>query len=163
MNLPNALSTFRIILAPFAYTAGFTGHATAFITLYVLGCISDILDGYFARKWKQHSKLGSALDTIADVLFYPSALSIFVLVPDIPLLIWYIIFAEIALMILALLVSWKKNKLTMDHRLSGKATATITFICIITFVLYNYVFWLAYLLIIIFAWAIIDKIQVCLK
>jgi len=40
-----------------------------FITCYLLCGISDILDGYLARKLKAQSALGSNLDTFADFIF----------------------------------------------------------------------------------------------
>ena len=36
------------------------------MTLFILAALTDFLDGYLARAWKQESKLGAMLDPIAD-------------------------------------------------------------------------------------------------
>lgn len=41
-----------------------------FWLVYLYCGVSDILDGYVARKWQQQSDLGSQLDSVADVLFF---------------------------------------------------------------------------------------------
>lgn len=40
-----------------------------FFVFYLIGGASDALDGLLARKLKQETKLGSTLDTIADIIF----------------------------------------------------------------------------------------------
>ncbi|MCQ2530316.1 MAG: CDP-alcohol phosphatidyltransferase family protein [Lachnospiraceae bacterium] len=42
---------------------------TGFYVFYLLGGISDVLDGFVARRLKIESKFGSKLDTIADIVF----------------------------------------------------------------------------------------------
>ena len=37
--------------------------------LYIVGCISDILDGIVARHFRKETKFGAQLDTIADIIF----------------------------------------------------------------------------------------------
>ena len=42
----------------------------AFYSLYLIAGLSDILDGYIARRTNTASNLGSKLDTIADITFF---------------------------------------------------------------------------------------------
>jgi len=42
----------------------------AFMVLYLIASLSDVLDGFVARKMNIQSKLGSKLDTISDVVFF---------------------------------------------------------------------------------------------
>ena len=42
---------------------------TGFYVFYFLGGISDVLDGFVARRLKIESKLGAKLDSIADIIF----------------------------------------------------------------------------------------------
>ena len=54
-----------------------------FFAIYSLCCVSDILDGYVARKTKTTSKNGEILDSIADFILIAIVLVIFI-----PLLAW---------------------------------------------------------------------------
>jgi len=69
--IPNLLSFLRLVFAvifPFC-------SERAWIWLVMGAGISDVLDGYLARKWKVESWQGGLLDAIADKLFVLIALS----------------------------------------------------------------------------------------
>jgi len=70
VNIPNILTIFRLIAAPavglvFVYLPSPYADWIA-ITLFVTAALTDYLDGYLARKWKQVTNLGRMLDPIAD-------------------------------------------------------------------------------------------------
>jgi CDP-diacylglycerol--glycerol-3-phosphate 3-phosphatidyltransferase len=70
LNLPNILTILRLAAAPgvavmFLYFARPWADWFALV-LFVAAAITDFLDGYLARAWKQESKLGAMLDPIAD-------------------------------------------------------------------------------------------------
>lgn len=78
LNLPNALASLRILLAPLMFWVIlnpeiFTDngyHITwnyYFATLlFVLASATDFFDGYIAREWNQMTMLGAILDPLAD-------------------------------------------------------------------------------------------------
>ena len=70
-GLPNLLTISRIAIIPvvlvFIYIPGQSLKLTAAI-IFMLACVTDFLDGYFARKLDQSSALGRFLDPIADKL-----------------------------------------------------------------------------------------------
>jgi CDP-diacylglycerol--glycerol-3-phosphate 3-phosphatidyltransferase len=81
-NLPNILTLSRLFAAPglavmFLY---FTRpYADWFaLTLFVVASLTDWLDGYLARAWKQETKLGTMLDPIADKAMVIIALMVIV-------------------------------------------------------------------------------------
>jgi len=57
--------------------------SVTFFMIYALCCISDILDGYIARKTKTTSRIGEILDSVADFVLVAVVLVIFI-----PLLAW---------------------------------------------------------------------------
>ena len=70
MNVPNILTVFRIILVPiylFLFYSTSENHLL-YGELFFMAGITDILDGYIARKYDQMTKLGAALDPLADKL-----------------------------------------------------------------------------------------------
>lgn len=69
LTIPNLLSLFRIVLIPFIVWAYF-GLANPYIALglIVLSALTDIVDGFIARKFNMVSDFGKILDPIADKL-----------------------------------------------------------------------------------------------
>ena len=69
-TLPNILTVLRLLAAPgvavmFLYFSRPLADWFALV-LFVLAALTDFLDGYLARAWKQESKFGAMLDPIAD-------------------------------------------------------------------------------------------------
>jgi len=72
LTLPNLLTLIRVLLAPVvAYFIGRadTGATVLAAVLFILAGITDGLDGYLARRLNCETRLGVALDPIADKVF----------------------------------------------------------------------------------------------
>ena len=79
MNIPNSITSFRIVLIPVFITAFYLPYswAAALATfIFWLAAITDWFDGYLARKLNQQSSLGAFIDPLADKLMVISALLI---------------------------------------------------------------------------------------
>jgi len=78
MNLPNSLTLARIFLAPLVVVILLTTQIKHWefwgVTVFLGAALTDILDGYFARRRRQVTTLGRLLDPIADKLLISSAL-----------------------------------------------------------------------------------------
>lgn len=77
INVPNTLTSIRILLSPAVLAAYFTKSAKRgmyFLWLVLAAGITDCLDGFFARKLNQVTKLGKILDPIADKLMMATLL-----------------------------------------------------------------------------------------
>jgi len=77
-SLPNILTYLRILAVPavalcLILIKGDTGRWWA-LAIYVVACITDWLDGFLARVWRQQSLLGRMLDPIADKLLVGTTL-----------------------------------------------------------------------------------------
>src|ERR1700683_3752926 len=81
-NLPNALTWLRILMIPaiFAlfYLLPYPYANPAACAAFALAGITDTLDGYYARKLGQTSRLGAFLDPVADKLIVAAALVLIV-------------------------------------------------------------------------------------
>jgi cardiolipin synthase (CMP-forming) len=81
-NIPNMLTYARIVAVPLVVFCFFIeGHLKSSdparwtaLALFVAASITDYLDGYLARLWKQSSTIGRMLDPIADKLLVSACL-----------------------------------------------------------------------------------------
>src|ERR1700741_2338371 len=88
MNLPNLLTLLRIFFVPLLVAAlladgtflaglpqqiGFPPEIFA-LAVFLAAAVTDLLDGYLARRWGQVTTVGMLLDPIADKLLISAAL-----------------------------------------------------------------------------------------
>jgi len=81
-NLPNMLTYARILAVPLIVLCFYLegrirptdSWRWAALGIFILASITDYLDGYIARIWKQTSNIGRMLDPIADKLLVSAAL-----------------------------------------------------------------------------------------
>jgi len=73
MNVPNALSVFRLVASPGLLWLAWFGRPTTFLVLFAVLLFSDGLDGILARTLDQASEVGTRLDSWADLATYLSA------------------------------------------------------------------------------------------
>lgn len=124
--LPNCITGIRILGAiillltePFSIT---------FYIIYFLCGVSDVLDGYIARKLKATTKIGQVIDSMADMIFIGAVL--IMIVPTIKLSFWPISWiAVIAIIrITSLCIGFGRyNSFSSLHTLANKVTGVILF------------------------------------
>lgn len=76
LNLPNTLTLLRIFLVPFLVVVlltKFTNREYVALAIFLVAALTDLFDGYLARKYNQITKLGILLDPIADKLLMSAA------------------------------------------------------------------------------------------
>lgn len=64
--IPNLLSFFRLVVAPFTAWAIVRSHYPMALGLFFVAGITDALDGYLARRFNWGTPLGAYLDPLAD-------------------------------------------------------------------------------------------------
>lgn len=98
-SIPNILSFLRLALVPVLIGLALVKAGQLFLWVLAFSLLSDVLDGYLARKLNQVSELGAKLDSWGDVLTYASM--IFGLFS-----IWPSIFADQAPFLFAAMLSF---------------------------------------------------------
>jgi CDP-diacylglycerol--glycerol-3-phosphate 3-phosphatidyltransferase len=79
--LPNLLTYGRILAVPvLVFCFYIEGNAIRWVSfaVFMLATLSDFLDGYLARAWRQQSAIGRMLDPIADKVLVATALLLLV-------------------------------------------------------------------------------------
>lgn len=81
LNLPNFLTLVRILLIPVfvvIFLVPTSDRSLLAAVVFTVAAVTDLLDGYIARRTGQVTKLGKLLDPIADKLLVLSALILLV-------------------------------------------------------------------------------------
>jgi cardiolipin synthase len=84
-TVPNLLSLLRLALVPVFLVLILSGSNVLAIFVLIVASVTDYLDGYFARKLKQETRLGQLLDPAADRLYIFATLIGLTIVGYIPL------------------------------------------------------------------------------
>ena len=77
----NKLTIARVFLIPVFLVVmywGFPGHRYVALAIYIVACLTDLLDGYIARHFNQSSHFGRFMDPLADKCLVVAALAVFV-------------------------------------------------------------------------------------
>ncbi|HWT26705.1 MAG TPA: CDP-diacylglycerol--glycerol-3-phosphate 3-phosphatidyltransferase [Mobilitalea sp.] len=98
MNLPNKITIFRICMIPlfliFMLVPDIPYGRYIAAGLFIIAALSDMLDGYLARKYNLITNFGKFMDPMADKLLVSSALICFVQFNLVPAWIVIIIIAR---------------------------------------------------------------------
>jgi len=130
-HLPNIITALRIVGSVgllFCNVAGWQ-----FWTLYVFCGLSDMVDGWLARRLHAESKTGSILDSIADLLFV--ACCAIQLLPTMSIPSWLWIWAGIILIIKIvnqIIALTRIKQFCLPHTIANKLTGFLLFLTVPT-------------------------------
>jgi CDP-diacylglycerol--glycerol-3-phosphate 3-phosphatidyltransferase len=97
LNLPNMLTLVRILLIPvfvIFFIEPTPDRSLIAAVIFTLAAMTDLLDGYIARRTGQVTKLGKLLDPIADKLLVLSALILLVNIDRVSALVAILVIAR---------------------------------------------------------------------
>ena len=130
------LTVFRILLTPIFIISLFSEYQFAHpiaLAIFLLACITDTYDGYYARKYNQVTPEGKFLDPLADKILVSSAFISFAFIGIIEFwMVGLILFRD--LFVTGLRMAVEHKGLSMVTSMIAKAKTTIQYI-IIMFIL----------------------------
>lgn len=130
--LANIITITRLLLIiPFGillYNKGIQNLVPACLFTFII--ITDFLDGYVARKYKQVTKFGKLLDPFVDKLLIVVTTIILIIKNIIPIYSLYIFIRDIIIWILALTIM-KKKKIVLAADIYGKTKTVLHFLAIL--------------------------------
>ncbi|HOG16470.1 MAG: CDP-diacylglycerol--glycerol-3-phosphate 3-phosphatidyltransferase [Syntrophaceae bacterium PtaU1.Bin231] len=97
LNLPNTITLLRIAIVPvlfFLLTAPGPTGSLVIAALFILAALTDLLDGYLARKYQIVTAMGKLLDPIADKLIVNTAMILMIPIGRIPAWVAAVIIAR---------------------------------------------------------------------
>ena len=99
-NVPNLLTMIRMLLIPVYWVLMMHDHYYWALAVYVVASLTDLADGYIARKYHLITDFGKLLDPLADKLMVLSVMLSMVLKGILPLAPFIILAAKEGLMVL---------------------------------------------------------------
>lgn len=138
-HIPNILTMFRILLIGVYLIVFYSGISNAVlyaVGIFLLAGITDVLDGYLARKFNVISKFGQVADPFADKGMQLTTLFTLSNKGIIDKWVVYLIFGkEFFLIISSAILLFYKTRIIIPSNLFGKATTVLIYLAIIISVL----------------------------
>ena len=133
MNTANKLTLARVFMIPLflviAYW-GFPGSRYVALGVYILACLTDLLDGYVARHYNQVSDFGKFADPLADKCLVMAALCWFVETGDmVGWVLAVVLLREFAVSGMRLIAVEKGRVIAAGW--SGKVKTAATMVCVV--------------------------------
>lgn len=143
MNIPNLLTSFRIVLIPvfvLVFYLPFHWSYLASAGIFGIAAITDWFDGYLARKLNQSTPFGAFLDPVADKLMVAVALGLLIERFD----IWYftlpaliIIGREIVISALREWMAELGKRASVAVSMVGKIKTVLQMVAILLFLVFD--------------------------
>ncbi len=136
--LPNLISSFRLLLfIPFIFL--FNNYSSIqnvriyILILIIIAFLSDLLDGYVARKTNTISELGKIIDPLADKILVGLIIINLYMQNEIPVFyFWIVITRDICILFGGIIVSQKIGKVLPSNLLGKLTVSSIGLFIIIT-------------------------------
>lgn len=130
MNVPNALSTLRLLLVPVFVIIFFAdipnAHRWAGL-VFAVAAATDTLDGYIARRFNLITRLGRFLDPFADKLMTAAAIACMIFADIVPLWIFIVFLVKEGLMAIGSIVLFSRVADLMPSNVFGKVSTVVFF------------------------------------
>ncbi len=137
MNIPNSLTSLRILLIPFFIFFLMNRRFEEAFAVFAAGSVTDALDGFLARRLHQTTKVGKILDPVADKLFLLLSFAGAYMVGLLPLwLLFFTVLKEAVILSGCAALYIAAGKMEIHPLLLGKLTTALQ-MCVILLVLLN--------------------------
>lgn len=134
VNIPNMLTIIRLILVPvflIVFFSQISGATIIAILVFLAAGLTDVLDGFLARKYNMITKWGSILDPLADKLMSITVLVSLTAKNLMPVWVLYVIGIKEVMMITGGIMLFKKGTY-VPAQAYGKISTVLLYISIIT-------------------------------
>lgn len=130
--IPNILSIIRILMIPLFVYLFFEHYDRLYLALliFLLAGLTDIIDGYLARRNGWITNLGKLLDPLADKLMQCTVLICFELKNIAPFLLVILYILKELFLMCGAIIALKKIKFVVKSNWYGKATTAIFYMII---------------------------------
>ena len=129
--LPNTLTIIRFLLIPVIIFYIFTGNYILAFTFFTISAVTDIADGYIARKYNFVSNFGKLMDPLADKLTQIATLTSLVMTHIIPIWILIVVLCKEFVMIMGASFLYGKD-VVVYSKWYGKLSTVLLYLAIVS-------------------------------
>lgn len=129
-HIPNALTIVRFLLIPFIIFYIFVGNYILAFIFFTISGLTDIADGFIARKFNFISNFGKLMDPLADKLTQISTLASLVITNIIPIWILIIVLLKEFIMIVGASFLYGKD-VVVYSKWYGKLATVLFYVAIV--------------------------------
>lgn len=130
-GLPNALSVLRMVLSLCLIPMDI--NSIQFISIYLCAGLTDVLDGWIARRTGSETDLGARIDTLGDTVLFIVVIAKILLSTDIPL--WLLVWIATIILIKAFNIAYvyvRKKDMLSEHTVLNKLAGLALFLLPLT-------------------------------
>lgn len=129
-HVPNILTIIRFLLIPIIVVFAFEDNYIATIIVLTISGLTDVLDGYIARKYNFISNFGKLMDPLADKMTQVALLGTLAIQKIIP--VWIIVVVVIKEFLMVSGASFLYGKeLVVSSKWYGKLTTVLFYVAIV--------------------------------
>lgn len=135
MNVPNMLTLSRFVLIPIFVILYLQREPVAALMVLLFAGLTDILDGYIARRSGQVTAIGVMLDPLADKLMMLAVVLVLLLTDTLPWPAFAVLtFREVGMILTSTYFHLRKFK-TVPANIYGKATTVLYYAAVLLMLL----------------------------
>jgi len=110
LNIPNLISLARILLVPVIVWAIASNEMQVAFGLFVVAGLSDLVDGFLAKRFRMATELGAYLDPLADKAMLVSVYVTLGIVEEVPRWLVILVVSRDIMIVTAVILSWLVDK-----------------------------------------------------
>ncbi len=134
-KIPNILTVIRLFMVPLFWWAYFKNSMWGGI-VFIAACVTDIIDGYLARKLDAITKFGMLVDPLADKLMQISAVTCLFISGIFPQWIVTVLIMKELIMIISASFLFKKDIVIPANKV-GKGATVLLSVMVVYFMFFN--------------------------
>ena len=139
MNIPNLLTLLRILLIPLMVIFLMGGRKDYALLVFISAAISDGLDGFIARVFKQKTQFGAYIDPIADKLLIGTSYVTLAILNYMPGWVAVVVISRDVIILAGLAVLLLNNRpITIRPLLDSKLTTLMQLLLVLYFLSSDY-------------------------
>ena len=131
MNIANLLTTIRFFLVPIVGWLLYNNQNIWAIVVLVLSGLTDIFDGFFARKFNTVTSWGKLADPLADKLMQIMVLVMLFIKDKISIVIVIILILKEVFMVIGSYFLYKEDNVVVSANLYGKIATVLIYFAVI--------------------------------